>query len=291
MDRLGRVFPFLLAGLLGAACAGPLNYTHGDGPRFTGCGDDASVGWNPRTGLPAPGRTAPVPASGELRVVSFNIQFAVRIDEAIAVLTGDPNLRTADVILLQEMDEPGVRRIAAAFGYCWVYYPATLHPRSRRHFGNAILSRYPFRGDGKVLLPHLGRFGKTLRIAVTATLDVHGVPVRVYSVHLATTVELGPRAREDQARAIIADAAAAAGPVLIGGDFNARALGELFAEAGYDWITRDLGKTTPLASLDHFFVRGLETKPGTAVGRSPDDAGASDHLPIWARLALPPPGE
>jgi endonuclease/exonuclease/phosphatase family metal-dependent hydrolase len=281
--RISRLVP---AVLLLAACAGPVNYTHPDGPRYTGCGDETAT-WNPLTGQardrgPAP----PVASSGILRAVSFNIQFSVRIDAAIAVLIGDPNLRNADVILLQEMDEPGVRRIAEAFGFCWVYYPATLHPRSHRQFGDAILSRYPFRDDHKVLLPHLGRFGRTLRIAAAATLDVDGTPVRVYSVHLATTVELGPRDREAQVLAVLDDAARFAGPVVIGGDMNARALGTVFAGAGFDWITRDLGKTTPYASLDHFFLRGLEPAEGTAVGKSPDVEGASDHLPIWTRLRL-----
>lgn len=281
--------PLFLAVFL-AACAGPINYTNPDGPRYTGCGEDNAVTWSPHTGQAADrSPVPPVASSGSLHVVSFNIQFSVHIDAAIAVLTGDPNLRNADVILLQEMDEPGVRRVAEAFGFCWVYYPATLHPQSRRQFGDAVLSRYPFRDDHKVLLPHLGRFGKTLRIAAAATLDVEGVPVRVYSVHLATTLELGARDREAQALAVIEDARRFPGPVVIGGDMNAHTLGEEFTEAGFDWITRDLGKTTLFAGIDHFFLRGIQPEPGTAVGKSPDVEGASDHLPIWTRLALPVP--
>jgi endonuclease/exonuclease/phosphatase family metal-dependent hydrolase len=282
-----------------SACVGPLNYTNPDGPRFTGCGDDVSVSWHPLSGRRGPGGAAAssrLPASAsdpresssnELRIVSFNIKFSEQIDRAIALLQDDPSLREADVLLLQEMDEPGVRRIARAFGHCWVYYPATLHPQSRRHFGNAILSRYPIREDHKVLLPQLGQFGRTQRIATAATLDVKGTAVRVYSVHLATMVELGPKRRADQARAIVDDAARFEGPVLVGGDLNAKGLGEVFVQAGYDWSTRDLGKTTKVSSIDHFFVRGLTPASGQSVGKSPDSRGSSDHVPIWARLKSP----
>src|SRR6185503_15590650 len=143
-----------------------------------------------------------------------NIKFAEKIDLAIDLLRNDPHLNTADVLLLQEMDKPGAQKIAGALGYCWVYYPAVRHPQSERDFGNAILSRYPFIEDHKILLPHQGRFGRTRRIATAATLDVNGVAVRVYSVHLATWIELGSRSRSDQARAIVADADRFSGPVI-----------------------------------------------------------------------------
>ena len=280
--------PVALVALI--SCAAPLNYTRMDGPRYTGCGDDTRFNWSPRTGNLGEEavRWPETPSdSSELRVASFNIQFSKRIDEAIALIGGTPALSGADILLLQEMDERGVRRIASEFGYCWVYYPATVHPRTRRRFGNAILSRFPFVEDHKVLLPHLGQFGKTLRIAVGATVDVHGIPVRVYSLHLATLMELGPERRRDQARAVVEDAAGFRGPVLVGGDFNEYDLGEVFTEAGYDWMTRDIGRTTDLAALDHFFVRDLTAAPGSAVGKVPDEVGASDHLPIWARFLLP----
>jgi len=277
-----------------ASCAATFNYSNPDGPRYTGCGDNSSVSWDPRTGETVPDSGVPFSAAdsvqrspAELRVASFNIKFAVQIDKAIERIRTDPHLRDADVLLLQEMDEVGVRKIAGASGHCWVYYPAVVRPQNRRPFGNAILSRYPIREDHKVLLPHLARFGKKMqRIATAATLDLNGVAVRVYSVHLATIVELGPEARRDQARAIVEDAAPFPGPVLVGGDLNQKGLGEIFVEAGYDWLSQDLGKTTKIASLDHFFLKGLKPAAGEAVGKVSDTLGASDHRPIWARLRL-----
>ena len=46
-----------------------------------------------------------------IKVVSFNIEFAQNIDEAIELLKQEP-LANADVILLQEMDEIGTESIA-----------------------------------------------------------------------------------------------------------------------------------------------------------------------------------
>lgn len=62
-----------------------------------------------------------------LRIVSFNIKFGRRIDAAIEVL-GTGNLRGADVLALQEMDEVGVERIARALKLNYVYYPGSIHP-------------------------------------------------------------------------------------------------------------------------------------------------------------------
>ncbi len=291
--RIGLTNPagLIAIALLLSSCAPPLNYTNADGPRYTGCAGDASVTWNPRTGGPPDGHAAVADAApADLSVVSFNIKFSVEIDRAIALLRGDATLRDADILLLQEMDEPGVRRIGEALGLCWVYYPAVRHPQSGRDFGNAILSRYPFIEDHKVMLPRQGRFGRTRRMATAVTLDVNGVAVRVYSVHLATWIELGPAARREQAMAVVEDAARFGGPLIVGGDLNEKGIGEVFVDAGFDWLTRDIGRTTDIASLDHLFTRRLKAAgPLPVTGRPLDSGGASDHVPVWMRLRAPQP--
>src|SRR3954451_8938549 len=125
--NLGRqgIRLMLVAGLL--KCATGRNYPDPNGPRYSG-GTAVATG----TGSNA---TA-------LRVVSFNIEYALRVDSAIAVLAGDPALRSADVILLQEMDEKGTRRGADTPGMRSLYSPA-VHPfNPRRDLGNAILTRW-----------------------------------------------------------------------------------------------------------------------------------------------------
>ena len=49
-----------------------------------------------------------------IRVVTFNIQFARRVDRAIAALDSHPELRGPDVLVLQEMDAPGVEAVGRA---------------------------------------------------------------------------------------------------------------------------------------------------------------------------------
>jgi endonuclease/exonuclease/phosphatase family metal-dependent hydrolase len=227
-----------------------------------------------------------------VRVVSFNIQFALHVDRAIALFDSTPELRDADIVALQEMDATGTRRIAAALGMSYVYYPATVHPKTGRDFGNAILSRWPILGDDKVILPHLARFEKTERIATAATVRVGGRAVRVYSVHLATRLGLGPGARRDQADAVLADAAAFPS-VIIAGDMNGYGIGKTFRGAGYRWLTEENPATDHFFRYDHVFLKGLQPAAGTSTGVIRDNRGASDHRPVWAVVSLhiPAPAE
>lgn len=262
-----------------ASCAGPTNFEQPGGPRW-------AARLVPRGAPPgAPAAAAPAPPA-RLRVVTFNVEFSREIDKAVRLLREDPDLHSADVLLLQEMDQHGVRRVATALGMGYVYYPATIHPMTGRLFGNAILSRWPLSDDRKLVLPHRGRFGKTQRIAVRATVDVAGVPIRLYTMHIATGVEVPPEKRRDQVRAVLADADGWAGPVIVGGDLNAKGLGKLFTARGYTWPTEGIGRTSGLAALDHIFLRGVAAAPGRGTGKVAYNLGASDHLPVWTVVAL-----
>lgn len=251
------------------SCAGPHNYVAPTEPRYSGC------------------YTAS-PDSTEIRAVTFNIKFSEKVEKAIDLLKSSPDLRGADIVLLQEMDASGVHRIAFALGLCYVYYPATVHPSSGRDFGNAILSRWPIENDRKIILPHKGRFGKTQRIAVTGTIQVRGRSIQVYSYHLATWIEVSFKHRKDQARAILEDAGRGPRDVIIGGDLNSHDVGDVFAENGYTWPTRDLGHTAINGTLDHFFLRGLGLRDSSSAGVVPDNLGSSDHKPVWVVLKPPP---
>jgi endonuclease/exonuclease/phosphatase family metal-dependent hydrolase len=263
-----------------ASCAGTVNFPDPGGPRFADCCVSP---------LPDSANATARPA-GELRVVSFNVQYSEHIDQAIQLLTGTPELESADVILLQEMDETGVQQIAAALSMCYVYYPASVAPATHKHFGPAILSRWPLADDRKIVLPGRERFQKSERVAVAATIEVAGEPVRVYSVHFATPIGLGPGARRKQALAVLDDAERSCDRVVIGGDLNAHGLGKIFADRGYQWPTRDLGRTSRYADVDHIFARGLDLPADSAAercaGKIADNLGSSDHKPVWAALAL-----
>jgi len=252
-----------------AGCSTGLNYGP-NGPRYAG--------------TPTPIFKLDRAVPDTLHIVSFNIEFGKRIERAIAVLA-DATLRRADIVLLQEMDEPGTRRIADALGMSYAYYPATFHPLTRRDFGNAVLSRWPIVEDSKILLPHIARFRKTQRAATAATIQVGDERLRVYSVHLGTPADVGSGARREQLRTVIADAARYA-RVIIGGDMNNRAVGDVARGLGYDWVTENGPRTVKLWRWDHIFLKGFALPDSAAAGAVRDNRGASDHRPIWARAIL-----
>lgn len=251
--------------LLSNGCAQALNYAEPDGPRFAGsyAPESASSSFD-----------------GTLDVVTLNIQFSLRIERARELFDRVEELGHADVVLLQEMDAAGTRALAAHLGMAYVYYPATIHPKTDRDFGNAVLSRWPLVHDRKVRLPHHGFADGSQRIATCATVQTPGEPVEVCSLHLATPLELSPWARREQALAV-ANELGAAKRAVIGGDFNSHRLGNTLTGEAFEWPTRDIGKTRGLFSLDHLFTRGLHAE---SVGKISDTLGATDHAAVWARL-------
>lgn len=252
--------------LLVAGCRTGRDYPEATGPRYAGGPTTASAD------TVAPPDT--------LRIVSFNVEYARDIDGAIALFGAEPALRAAHVVLLQEMDASGTQRIAESLGMWYVYYPAILHHRTDRDFGNAVLSRWPIVDDAKLMLPHPSRYAGTHRIATAATLRIGATRVRVYSTHLGTIADISGGRRADQLRVILADAATHP-IVVLGGDVNDSAVGTVAEEAGYAWPTRDGPRTTRFGRWDHLFLKGLAI-PDTLAAGSVDARGVSDHRPIWA---------
>jgi endonuclease/exonuclease/phosphatase family metal-dependent hydrolase len=263
-----RAVPLLTGAVFCVACHTPLNYLGTPGPRYVG--EPAA--------RPAAG------AAGPLRIVTFNVKYARRVDSAIVVLESEPSLRDADLIMLQEMDAPGTERIARALGLGYVYYPATVHPGTGHDFGNAILTRWPMVSDAKILLPHLGRGSGTARAATAATIRVGGRLVRAYSVHLGTPTEIGPRSRRDQILTILADAEGYP-HVVVGGDMNNHDLGFVVRDPGYQWPTERGPRTSLLGRRDHLFLKGFHAVGGDETGTVLDNRNASDHRPVWAFAA------
>jgi endonuclease/exonuclease/phosphatase family metal-dependent hydrolase len=273
-----------LAGVLwlatsGLGCASAVNYLDPSGPLYV---------------YPGAGHAAFDSGRAPLRVVSFNIAYAIEIDRAIEVLRGTEPLRNPDLLALQEMDAPGTERIAKALGMNAVYFPSGVHPKHRRDFGCAILSPWPLEEPRKVLLPHGARVSGLRRSAVSAVLVRGDERIRVYSLHLPSPLAISGGSRKEELRAVAADAASSEGPVVIAGDFNSHGkVGEL-AKSGFLWVTKDLGDTARLAVLgvglgglayDHVLTKGMRPVPSPgAMGVVPDNRGASDHKPIWVLL-------
>ena len=175
-------------------------------------------------------------SAAPLRVVTFNIKESQQIDRAISVLRDD-SLRGADVVMLQEMNESGVDRIARALHLNYAYYPAVVHHRTGDYYGPAVLSRWPIERSWKVLLPY-GSWDRGMRrTATAAVVRANGLHVLVYAVHLETMVKLSPEKRAEQARAVTDGAKRFAGPVVIAGDFNDYAMAACMHREGFRWLT------------------------------------------------------
>lgn len=226
-----------------------------------------------------------------LTVVTYNIDFGLQVDEAIKGFEAVEPLQSADIVLLQEMDEEGTERMARALQANFVYYPATFG-RHGRNFGNAVLARWPLTGERKVLLPHRHPVRKQLRIAARATVRVGDREVVAYSVH-TETYSVPAAHRAAQVEAIVDDIGNGEGPVLVGGDFNTvsrrsieRARAQ-FASVGLSRSSAGIGPTVVRlgvqpSAADHIFSRGFHR---VAAGKA-EAVRASDHFPVWVKLSL-----
>lgn len=279
-DPAGRWRPgaLALAAALGLACS-PLNYLDASGPCYEA-----------RFAEAAPAALAP---DARLRVVTFNIAYARKIDLALELMRESPALQRFDVLALQEMDAPGTERLARGLGVNSLYVPSAVHPKSGRDFGCAILSPWPIVEPGKVVLPIAGFGSGVQRSAVRATVLWGEHRVRVYSVHLPSPLGVTGAARRQQLAVLLEDAADTIEPVVVAGDFNSKDVGRQITAEGFSWPTRDVGTTSKFfffgMSIDHVFARGLDSPANApACGVVEDDRGASDHRPVWA--VFDPPG-
>ena len=216
-----------------------------------------------------------------MRVVTYNLQHATRIDRALEVIREETELRSADILSLQEADSGAVERVASALGMHAAWYPAAIHPRTGRHFAPAVLSRWPIPSHRLLELPHPGLHGLR-RVAVHARIEPpSGGEVDFVAVHFGTMREILPRHQAAQARVVLDAVSERSGPLVVAGDLNRRGLGRLFEQAGFHWVTRNVGLTHHIWSFDHVFVRGFPAGEGRA-GSVRAALDASDHRAVWA---------
>lgn len=231
---------------------------------------------------------------GFVKIVSYNIKMGEKVKEASQELNQIPELKDADILLLQEMDTKGVENVAQSLGLNFVYYPAVRHSKNNKDFGNAILSKWAITDHKKVILPHQHPVRKMKRVAVFATVDIEGHKILVSSIHTETYI-LGYEKKLEQVEAIIENIYSDHRYVVVGGDFNTEvqysvmATERLFHKAGFKRATKGVGKTAkgdPLGiidfEMDHIFVRGMEVIDSGKY----EEASASDHLPVWALLKI-----
>jgi len=227
-----------------------------------------------------------------LRVVSWNIEFGLRAEEAAAILAEHDDLRNADVVMLQEMDEPSTATVAEHLGMEQVYASASVHPQTDRPFGNAILARWTLSEPAVAHLPHVAAVQGQPRIALSASVDIEGHRVSAVSVHTETPV-LSHKKRLVQFSSLGDDVASLpTEQVILGGDFNTassrsvHAVTEELARRGLHRMSAGSGPTLRRAGrefvLDHVFAKGF-APVATGVVRGLD---VSDHDPVWAEIGV-----
>ena len=228
--------------------------------------------------------------SGTIKVVTYNIDFGEDIESALAELAGFEELHNPDIVLLQEMDEAGVQRMAEIMQYDFVYYPASVHKHGR-NFGNAILTRWPMRNDRKIILPHRSPLNRQMRISLAATITINGLDILTHSSHTEVYMTTR-RLRNEQVGAITDDIEADTPYVIVGGDFNTvtrrgiRRMVTQFDEIGLTRASKGSGPTVskygfePCAA-DHIFTKGMEVIACGVIR----DTKASDHYPLWITLS------
>lgn len=230
----------------------------------------------------------------QLVFASYNIHKAVGTDRRrdpdriIAVLRE----LDADVIALQECDRrfgsrESVLPRAALDDSPWRPLDVARRPLSLGWHGNAILVRRSFDPIEchPVALPTLEPRG-----AVRGEFAVEGRKVRVVGMHL----DLSGLRRRDQIRAILRDVDGCVDqcPAVLMGDLNQWGLGTgAIREFGAGWTALAPGRSfpsrQPVAHLDRIVVSDGCRVMAQGVHHSALSTQASDHLPVWARIALP----
>lgn len=226
-----------------------------------------------------------------LKVASYNMRKAVgtdrlrKPDRVLDVLAEID----ADVVALQEADRRfGAREAAlpAELLGRTAYAHVPLSPRSHGlgWHGNAILVK---RAVEVIEYQHLDLPTIEPRGAVLVELRVGDLPLRVVGMHL----DLSGLQRRRQARTIVA-AIGRRTPMatVLMGDLNEWSLhGGCLREFADGYRCAPTGPSfharRPVARLDRILVNGALQISASGVHRSSKAQQASDHLPIWARLA------
>ena len=249
-----------------------------------------------------------------LRVVSWNMEYTAHLDEQIAILTTRPELASADVYLLSEVDRcssrngktRGARRLAEALGAAYVYGIEFVELEIDRvaggDTGQAILSRRPL--SSAALTCHSNqsdwfatddepRLGE--RVFLHADIPVGDGFARVYAAHLESDDLFGEK-RSAQAKELldVAQTLACERPQIVAGDFNAPYCGapelEVLRTSGFLDAVGLAGDKDPTHQsgfrLDYVWARGFRVVRGGVLR----DVTASDHYPVWVDLEMDPNG-
>jgi endonuclease/exonuclease/phosphatase family metal-dependent hydrolase len=240
----------------------------------------------------------------QIRIASLNLN-KIAGPKALEQITRQPDLRLADILLLQELVDGEESRMPSAIahelGLNVVYAPA-YRLNARFDEGLAVLSRYPLSQMKVLPLAHNSlHFHTRVRIALAVTVDCPWGPMRVIDIHLDNRINSD--AKQEQLAGIREETSRYTGPFIIGGDFNS---------GNFRWSSHLLplpGIGRQRATIDREMARNgfatpLGAGPGTLhfLGLKLDwiylrqlralDSGVtlipfSDHNSVWVTVANP----
>lgn len=232
---------------------------------------------------------------GPIKLVSWNIQFGVEVESATCELAEQPELRHADIILLQEMDEIGTEALATSLSLNYVYGAPGVHKQTGRNFGNAVLSPWPIGSPDVIRLPYKSAVNGQERVLVHTDVVVDGMSIDVGSVHTEVPSLSSPKRLRQFDQIGLAASRWASRRLIVGGDFNTitkrgiRAVSERMQAVGATRLTDGVGPTLRRRgqefALDHLFARGLRRVDAGVV----HGVTASDHRPLWVTLEAEQP--
>ena len=216
---------------------------------------------------------APAERPESIRAAVFNMEHGYRIREIAPFLTECPELKDADILFGNEMDDGTERSgnidtakaLAELIGYNYAYgleFIELVNPRDEKGYeGNVLFSKWPIVRAETLYTPegYNWYFDEQVRIgarvAVLCELDIAGKHIGAVCIHLENRTS--PEFRAVQTKAILDEADAFFGsiPILVGGDFNSNAFedSKQSAQEYYEWQRatggmRDVEKYEPLLS-------------------------------------------
>ena len=257
----------------------------------------------PRPNLPNLPSLDGAPPADTISIASLNLAHESSFEKVVHDVEAAPRLRSADILLLQEVAHvdggPSIAsRLADRLGYSVAFAPEGPKVFDR---GLAVVSKFPIE-DSKVewLTPYNLVFKTRHRFALAVKLRVPAGELRIWNAHLDTRIN--PEQRIGQLQPVMDEAAKLTGPRLIGGDFNTNdfywidhvlpiphgggyrsAVRRAMAQLGFKTPFQDQLVTLPIARqhLDWMFVNGLEP-----LNSSAEPIPFSDHHAIWAMFRV-----
>lgn len=216
-----------------------------------------------------------------LKAIVFNMERGKYIQETVEFLSNCPDVKDADIILANELDD-GARRTGCrdtaqeiakmlhlnyTFGLEFIELSDPEDPKG--YHGNAIFSRWPIMWAQVFYLPQAydwyrdGQKRIGGRMAIFAMIETGDCPTGVVCVHLENRTDSAGRARQMQAVLEEADRLFAPGvPVILGGDLNTntfdgrdpREAAVMLAEQQRGASERDVPAFEPLLTLAEQFA-------------------------------------